>query len=180
MNFRSLFLVSAVAASFVATMGEAAAEEASAVAETVPVAIEADVTRQVPDDFCSSFIDEAAAAKTAYDQMIIQQSKEEIERKLDELRVQTAELSSWIEKRDAIRADVSDQLVKIYAQMEPVAAAAQIERFTPDLAAELVRRLKPDASAEILSIMDPATAAKLVQVLTLHSPKEKQVGSEVR
>jgi flagellar motility protein MotE (MotC chaperone) len=153
------------------------AEDAPVPSEDLPIPVEPSASQPVPDDYCSSFVDEAAAARAAYNQKMLQQSKGEIEKKLEELKAQTAELSSWIEKRDAIRADVSNQLVKIYTQMESAPAAAQIEKLTPDLAAELVRRLKPDVSAEILANMEPATAAKLVKILTFYSPKEKTGGT---
>ncbi|MET0220521.1 MAG: MotE family protein, partial [Tardiphaga sp.] len=73
----------------------------------------------------------------------------------------TAEYKTWMERRDVFLKRATASLVKIYSQMEPDAAAAQLIAMDEETAASLLMKLEPGNASAILNEMVPDKAARL-------------------
>ena len=60
----------------------------------------------------------------------------------------------------------SDDLVAIYAKMQPETAATQIAAMDDQMAAAILGKLKPGAAGAILNEMEAERASKLAVVLS--------------
>ena len=71
-------------------------------------------------------------------------------------------------------ADPSDDLVAIYAKMQPETAAVQIGGMDDPMAAAILGKLKPSAAGAILNEMEAERASKLAIVLSGTTSGEKK------
>ncbi len=67
-----------------------------------------------------------------------------------------------------------DDLVAIYAKMEPESAARQLSALDDRTAAAILGKLKPSAAGAILGEMDAERASRLAGLLAGASPDEKK------
>jgi flagellar motility protein MotE (MotC chaperone) len=128
-----------------------------------------------PVDFCRAFANKAAEARLARQSRQLADVKAKIEEQLLVLEQKTTALGQWIEKRDRIRAAVSDGLVKMYANVEPDVAAQQLRKLDVETAAEVLQRLNPKVSGEILSAMDVNFAGRILQLMAKDAGKLAQM-----
>ena len=70
-------------------------------------------------------------------------------------------MQEWVAKRDAALKSASDNLVAIYAKMEPETAATQIAAMDDQMAAAILGKLKAGAAGAILNEMEAERASKL-------------------
>lgn len=128
-------------------------------------------------DYCRAFASKAREVRFAHQQQQLNELKTGIETKLLELNTKTEELKAWVERRNKIKASVSESLVKVYTNIEAETAAAQLQKLDVELVSGLLQQLNPKAAGEIMSAMEPAFASKLTQsmlVIALKGNKEKQ------
>jgi flagellar motility protein MotE (MotC chaperone) len=71
----------------------------------------------------------------------------------------------WIEKRQALLKTANDDLVAIYAKMQPENAARQIGAMDDRMAAAILGKLKPTAAGAILDEMEAERASRLAGLL---------------
>jgi flagellar motility protein MotE (MotC chaperone) len=83
-------------------------------------------------------------------------------------------VQEWVAKRDTILKAASDNLVAIYAKMQPETAAAQIAAMDDQIAAALLSKLKPSAAGAILNEMEAERASKLAAFLSAAAGGEKK------
>ncbi len=75
-------------------------------------------------------------------------------------------MQEWVAKRDAILKTASDDLVAIYAKMQPETAATQIAAMDDPMAAAILGKLKPGAAGAILNEMEAERASRLATFLS--------------
>ena len=83
-------------------------------------------------------------------------------------------MQEWVAKRDAMLKAASDDLVAIYAKMQPETAATQIAAMDDQMAAAILAKLKPKAAGAILNEMEAERASKLAVVLSGATSGEKK------
>jgi flagellar motility protein MotE (MotC chaperone) len=128
-------------------------------------------------DYCRAFASKAREVRFARQQQQLNDLKADIETQLVALNTKTEELKAWVERRDKIKASVSEKLVKVYTNIEAEIAAAQLQKLDVELVSALLQQLNPKAAGEIMSAMEAAFASKLTQsmlVSSLKANKEKQ------
>jgi flagellar motility protein MotE (MotC chaperone) len=124
-----------------------------------------------PIDLCRSFADKVAESRAMRHKKELLQLKADIEQQLSALELKTKYLNELASKRDEMRAAVSASLVKIYSNVEPEAAAKQLEKLNVDMISEVLQRLSPKISGEIITAMDVKLASKVVQVMLMKSAR---------
>jgi flagellar motility protein MotE (MotC chaperone) len=128
-------------------------------------------------DFCRAFASQAREARFARQKEQLNLLKSDIEAQLGQLNTKTEELQRWIEKREKIKASVSENLVKLYANIEAETAAAQLQKLDVEMVSSLLQQLNPKTAGEIMSAMEPAFASRLTHVMLVTSRntnKDKQ------
>ncbi len=90
----------------------------------------------------------------------------QVKQRLADLEKAEASLQEWVAKRDAALKSASDNLVAIYARMQPEAAATQIAAMDDQMAAAILGKLKASAAGAILDEMESDRASKLAAVLS--------------
>ena len=73
-------------------------------------------------------------------------------------------MQEWVAKRDALLKAASDDLVAIYAKMQPENAAVQLSAMDDQMAAAILGKLKPSAAGAILDEMEAERASKLASL----------------
>ena len=113
-------------------------------------------------DYCASISDKAADARTAWQAANLQKLETDVTAKLAELDAKQKELEDWVNKRQQLLKAASQELVDIYAKMDPDAAATQLGKLDIGTATSILRQLPPRGSSAILNVMEAERAALLV------------------
>ena len=116
-------------------------------------------------DYCVNFSDAAAEARVAQQRQDLEQLRADVSAKIEELNKSSADLKQWVERREALLNAAGDELVKIYAKLEPEVAAQQIVKLDARVATSILRKLKPTEAGAILNAIDPKRAAILAKVI---------------
>jgi flagellar motility protein MotE (MotC chaperone) len=98
----------------------------------------------------------------------------QVKQRLAELEKAEASVQQWVAKRDAMLKAASDDLVAIYAKMQPETAASQIGGMDDQMAAAILAKLKPNAAGAILNEMEAERASKLAAFLSGVTSGEKK------
>ncbi len=77
-------------------------------------------------------------------------------------------------KRQTLINSASDEVVAIYAKMEPEAAAAQLASMDDAMAVAILGKLTAHAASAILNEMEAARAGKLTGILSGADAAEKK------
>ena len=80
----------------------------------------------------------------------------------------------WIAKRDTLMAAANDDLVAIFAKMQPEAAAQQLSAMDDRMAAAILSKLKPNAASAILDEMEAERASHLVGMFSTANVEGKK------
>jgi flagellar motility protein MotE (MotC chaperone) len=91
---------------------------------------------------------------------------EQVKQRLADLERAEAAIQEWVAKRDAMINAASDDLVAIYAKMQPETAAVQLSAMDDQMAAAILAKLKPSAAGAILDEMEAERASKLASFLS--------------
>lgn len=125
-------------------------------------------------DYCRAFADKAREARFANQERQLDTLKSDIEAQLVELDARTKELRGWVEKRERIKATISENLVRLYTNVEPETAAAQLQKLDVSQVSALLQQLNPKIAGEIMSVMEPDFASKLTQSMLANARKPKK------
>ncbi len=106
-------------------------------------------------------VDAVVAAKLQEEEAKANAVKAEIEAKLDELKKATAELQKWLERREEFKTKATDNLVTVYTQMDPEAAAQRLTLVGEPTAAAIIMKLPPKNASAVLGEMQPEMAGKI-------------------
>jgi flagellar motility protein MotE (MotC chaperone) len=121
--------------------------------------------QSLASDYCESFANVASELRSRRQKDELDKMEKAITSKLAEVTARTEELKATITARDEMLKLASDELLKIYTQMDAEAAARQLEKIDAKTAASVIRRLKPKLASDILSAMDIKRASSLVQAI---------------
>ena len=138
--------------------------------------------RQSPDKtaeieasrFCANVVPSIAEARIAWETKRLDELDAQVKQRLADLEKAEASVQEWVAKRDAALKAASDNLVAIYARMEPETAAAQIAAMDDQMAAAILGKLKPGAAGAILNEMEAERASKLAAFLSGAANAEKK------
>jgi flagellar motility protein MotE (MotC chaperone) len=116
--------------------------------------------------FCSNIAPTAVEARIAWQMKRLNELDEQIKRRIAELNVKEAEARAWVTKREDMLNKASDDIVAIYAKMQPEAASAQLSAMDDGGAAGILSKLNARVASAILDEMDSARAARLTDLIS--------------
>jgi flagellar motility protein MotE (MotC chaperone) len=123
----------------------------------------------IVQDYCSIVTDKASEERQARLVQSLEALEERIDEKLKELEAAKTSLEDVITRRDDLRNLAKQEVVSIYAGMEPAVAANQLEKVDAYLASSIIRQLKPRQASAILDESKPELAARLIRILASSS-----------
>ena len=126
--------------------------------------------------YCTNILDAASEARAAFRLKKLKEVEKQIEGRIAALEEKSKELKSWIERREKFIDKAQGQLVAIYKQMRPDAAALQLSALDEMTAAAILLKLKPRTASSILNEMDPKLAARLASFVSYAAKKATKRG----
>jgi flagellar motility protein MotE (MotC chaperone) len=124
--------------------------------------------------FCANVAPSVAEARIAWQTKRLGELDAQVKQRLADLEKAEASVQEWVAKRDAMLKAASDDLVAIYARMQPENAAIQLSAMDDQMAAAILGKLKPSAAGAILNEMEAERASKLACFLSGASGGEKK------
>ena len=124
--------------------------------------------------FCANVAPSVAEARIAWQTKRLGELDAQVKQRLADLEKAEASMQEWVAKRDALLKAASDDLVAIYAKMQPENAAVQLSAMDDQMAAAILGKLKPSAAGAILDEMEAERASKLASFLSGASGGEKK------
>lgn len=115
--------------------------------------------------FCTNIADEARDRRYALQTEQLEKLKQEVDARVVALEKKRAEYEDWLARRDAFLAKAQDQLVSIYSNMRPDAAAERLANVRVELAAAILMKLEPRTAGVILNEMESKAAATLTGII---------------
>jgi len=116
--------------------------------------------------FCANVAPSIAEARIAWQTKRLGELDDQVKQRLADLEKAEASIREWVAKRDAMIKAASDDLVAIYAKMQPETAAVQLSGMDDQMAAAILAKLKPRAAGAILNEMEAERASKLASFLS--------------
>jgi flagellar motility protein MotE (MotC chaperone) len=116
--------------------------------------------------FCANVAPSIAEARIAWETKRLTDLEAQVKQRLADLEKAETSVQEWVAKRDTILKAASDDLVAIYAKMQPETAAAQIAAMDDQMAAAILSKLKPTAAGAILDEMEAERASRLAAFLS--------------
>ncbi|MCY0093516.1 MotE family protein [Hoeflea ulvae] len=142
---------------------------AMALAMLAPGALAQQAPPQSMEDEIRSFCGNIADAARDQRYLIQKKELEELQAGVDERILRLDERSikykEWLEKREEFMRVAESQLVDIYKNMRPDAAAEQLEIIAPQVSAAIIMKLSPRLASQILNEMDSKMAAGLAGII---------------
>jgi flagellar motility protein MotE (MotC chaperone) len=124
--------------------------------------------------FCANAAPSIAEARIAWETKQLSELDAQVKQRLADLEKAEASVKEWVAKRDTSLKAANDDLVAIYAKMQPETAATQIAAMDDQMAAAILGKLKPGAAGAILNEMEAERASKLAVVLSGTTSGEKK------
>ena len=124
--------------------------------------------------FCANVAPSVAEARIAWQTKRLGELDAQVKQRLADLEKAESSVQEWVAKRDAMLKTASDDLVAIYARMQPENAAIQLSAMDDQMAAAILSKLKPSAAGAILNEMEAERASKLASFLSGASGGEKK------
>jgi len=138
----------------------------SAMANDTPAAPPANASIDEIQQYCSNVVDPARDRRYLLQKQDLEKLKADVDVRLKALEERRNEYQEWLKKRTDFMDMARQDLVDIYKNMKPDAAAARLAEVDVYVAASILMRLTPRQSGLILSEMDPAKAAKLTGLIS--------------
>jgi flagellar motility protein MotE (MotC chaperone) len=124
--------------------------------------------------FCANVAPSIVEARIAWETRRLGELDAQVKQRLADLEKAEASVQEWVAKRDANLKAASDNLVAIYAKMQPETAATQIAAMDDQMAAAILGKLKPGAAGAILNEMEAERASRLATFLSGAASGEKK------
>jgi flagellar motility protein MotE (MotC chaperone) len=131
---------------------------------------------ELVQDYCAGFRNEAADMRMKLQMDELHVLQKEIETQAAELASKTAALSELVSAHEQLLATATKDIIKIYASVEPEAAAKQLQQIAPDEAAAILRKLQAKRSGEILSTMETKAATDILRSMVIQMDSKPQGG----
>lgn len=116
--------------------------------------------------YCANVAPLAAEARIAWQTKRLTELDGQIRQRISELEAKQAEAQDWVTKRETMMKAASEDVVAIYAKMDPEAASAQLATMDESVAAAVLAKLKPNVASAILNEMEAAKAGKLTGIMS--------------
>ncbi|MEO6610164.1 MAG: hypothetical protein ABIN69_17015 [Aestuariivirga sp.] len=123
-------------------------------------------TPALAQDYCASFVKEAENARESRQKVELDALNETLDKKLAQINEKTAQLENWVSQREAIMAQATTSVLKIYDSMDPLVASQEIAKLDLVAASSILRKMKPKKASDILKEMPPTTAARIIAVIS--------------
>jgi flagellar motility protein MotE (MotC chaperone) len=124
--------------------------------------------------YCANVATAAAEARIAWETRRLTELEGQIKQRIAELEKKEAEARDWVTKRQTLINSASDEVVAIYAKMEPEAAAAQLASMDDAMAVAILGKLTAHAASAILNEMEAAKAGRLTAIMSGAAAVEKK------
>jgi len=115
--------------------------------------------------FCTNIADEARDRRYALQAEQLEKLKGEVDERIAALEKKRSEYEDWLARREAFLAKAEDNLVQIYSNMRPDAAAERLADVRIELAAAILMKLEPRTAGIILNEMNSKAAAALTGIM---------------
>lgn len=127
--------------------------------------------------YCSAVVDPARDRRYLLQKQELEKLKSDVDLRLKALDERKTEYQTWLQKRNDFMQMARQDLVDIYKNMKPDAAAPMLAASDIYVAAAILMKLPAKQSGLILANMDAAKAAKLTGIISTAadslSPKGK-------
>lgn len=124
--------------------------------------------------YCTNVAPSIAEARIAWQTKRLTELDGQVRQRIGELEKAEASARQWIARRDDLMRTARDDLVAIYAKMEPESAARQLSALDDRMAAAVLSKLKPSTAGAILGEMESDRASRLASLISGVSPEEKK------
>ncbi len=125
-----------------------------------PVAADRPVDSEVAR-YCGALAPSASEARATYQLRRLADLESEVREEVAKLEKKEASTREWVLKRDNMMKDATEDVVAIYAKMDPEAASAELAVMDEVIASAVLSKLSPRAASAILGNMAADKAAKL-------------------
>lgn len=123
-------------------------------------------TPALAKDYCVAFAQEAENARESRQKLELEALNATLDKKLAEINDKTALLEKWVSQREAIMADATASVLKIYDSMDPLVASQELAKLDLVGASAIIRKLKPKKASDILKEMPPTSAARIIAIIS--------------
>ena len=110
--------------------------------------------------YCANVAPSIAEARIAWQTKRLNELDAQVKQRIADLEKAEAAARDWVAKREAMMKAASDDVVAIYAKMQPESAARQISTMDDRMAAAILGKLKPTAAGAILDEMEAERASR--------------------
>lgn len=135
-------------------------------ANDAPAAPPANATADEVQQFCSNVVDPARDRRYLIQKQELENLQAQVDQRLKALEERKNEYQDWLQKRNNFMDMARQDLVNIYKNMKPDAAAPLLAAADQYVAAAILMKLSPRQSGLILANMDAAKAAKLTGLIS--------------
>ncbi|WP_322990182.1 MotE family protein [Hoeflea sp.] len=115
--------------------------------------------------FCGNIADAARDQRYILQKQELEELQAGVDERIKRLDERSVQYREWLQKREEFMRVAESQLVAIYKNMRPDAAAEQLEIVQPEVAAAIVMKLNPRLASAILNEMDSKKAAGLTGII---------------
>ena len=132
----------------------------------------------VVEQYCTNIRDAAADARHAWQMEALRELEKQVGQRIAELDARQAEFEDWLRRREEFVARARENLVEVYANMRPDAAAEQLAILEDEEAASVLANLVPRSASAIMSEMEPERAAQLAVAMAGPPAKKDEEASQ--
>jgi flagellar motility protein MotE (MotC chaperone) len=115
--------------------------------------------------YCANVAPSIAEARAAWQTKRLNELDAQVRQRIADLEKAEATAREWIAKRETVMKAANDDLVAIYAKMQPENAARQISTMDDRMAAAILGKLKPTAAGAILDELVAERASRLAGII---------------
>jgi flagellar motility protein MotE (MotC chaperone) len=177
LRFPQSFTIGALAAALIASPASAQDGRAPEKQRPKPAA-EKPVAETVADSdasrYCAAVAPSIAEARIAWQTKRLTELDAQVKQRIADMEKAEASERAWIANREAMMSAANDDLVAIFAKMDPEAAAKELTAMDDKTAAAILGKLKPNAAGSILAEMEPQVASRLVGMLSAATAEQKK------
>lgn len=116
--------------------------------------------------FCSNIVDPARDRRYLMQRQDLEKLQAQVNERIKALEDRKAEYEDWLKRRNDFLDKAEANLVDIYKNMKPDAAAPRLAAVDVNIAAAILMKLTPRQSGLILSEMNADRAAQLTSLIS--------------
>ena len=137
----------------------------SAMANDTPAAPPANASIDEIQQYCSNVVDPARDRRYLMQKQDLEKLKADVDVRIQALEERRNEYQDWLKKRNDFMEMARQDLVDIYKNMKPDAAAASLNDVKITVAAAIIMKLSSRQSSLILAEMDAHKAAVITNII---------------